>query len=462
MYEPLSVKIGKKPQKKPRGNIISRTINGFLYSGIYTVCVAVWVLLSYAFDLQTVGLTVMIAVACLILIFNKDVLPVLPLFLSFIFLITDYDLLVKPVYLCFYAALVISLIFHFIRFRKKPRLGLLFFPLVFISFALFFGGIFSHFRNTFILGLAPVLTVGPLVLVIYLVFLNGIDPPEYVDVKFYVAFTVLTGGFIAGAELVIAKYMLAYPDFNYAFIPLSGNSNALATVITVGIPTGFYLLYKSGRILPCLALTAFSIFAIYISSSDGCLGIAVFSLPFIFAITYRLSKGVVRRRLVSSVLIIVIILSLIGIYLSTVYAPDYIMEVISKKANETGRLNLYDYAFNLFKQYPIFGVGFGFNDESLYYVSTELLNTFNFHSTIFHTLATMGAFGMIAYGFYYYYRFKILTESRSAFSVFAYFSFTVFITYGLIDPCEFNVIPILSYITVLLLTVEREKYKPLS
>jgi hypothetical protein len=71
----------------------------------------------------------------------------------------------------------------------------------------------------------------------------------------------------------------------------------------------------------------------------------------------------------------------------------------------------------------------------------------------------MGCAGIIAYTIYYIAQFKILFNKNSMFNAFAFISVLMLESYGLIDICRFNVIPLVSYITIITLVVELEKYK---
>ena len=156
----------------------------------------------------------------------------------------------------------------------------------------------------------------------------------------------------------------------------------------------------------------------------------------------------------------VIVASAVGIYFSLNYSTEEIFEFILTRTDDSSRCNLYDFAITLFKKHPIFGAGVGISDDTLFIPDDLKLKNFNFHSTIFHTMGTMGVFGIITYIIYYFCRYRILVVKNTAFSAYVYFSLTMFIAYGLIDTCEFNVIPVLSYITVTLLIAEKCRFLP--
>lgn len=448
--------------KKNNARFFSR-LNDILYDDVYPALVAAWVLFCYVIDLQAAGLFAMIAVACFIFVFKKDILPVVPLFFYFLYLIKDYSTLLGTGYLIAYGALVVSIVFHFIRFRDKFYAGQLLLPLLLLSLALVLGGNLSIFRNRFINGLTVILTVGPLLIIIYSVFVNGIKlgaTPKNFNVKTYIARVAVINGVLLGMQQFLSYYVINTVFAESRILIFWGNSNAFATVIMICIPLCFYLILKTGYIFSWFTVALFLCGAIFRTDSDGCIGISAFLLPFLIVFTYFKIARKYKRRFTVCIVLFIIAVSGITAYLFLTYPTEEIFEYVKTHASSSGRQELYDLAIILFKRHPIFGAGLGFSNDAIYIAEELKLNNFNFHSTIFHTLGTMGVFGALVYCVYYYFRFKIIISENSAYNAYLFFSLTAFTAYGLIDPSEFNVIPILSFLTVLLLVAEKCRFLP--
>ena len=193
-----------------------------------------------------------------------------------------------------------------------------------------------------------------------------------------------------------------------------------------------------------------------LSESDGSSGIVVFSLPFLVVCTFLNMKKQHKQEFALCVFSAVYILCVAGLIFSLTTDLDEIITIVGQKTNENGRSKLYKKAMELFAANPLLGIGIGFVDQSIYQPTADI---FNFHSTFFHVAATMGIFGLIAYTFYFVFRFRIILDGASPFNMFVFFSFVLFEAYGLIDVCEFNVIPLMSYITVLMAITELENVK---
>ena len=93
----------------------------------------------------------------------------------------------------------------------------------------------------------------------------------------------------------------------------------------------------------------------------------------------------------------------------------------------------------------------------LFLIKSVALSSTSFHSTFFHVIATMGLVGLGAYVFYYVQRFKILMKNYNVFTVCMCVAFIIFECYAMVDACEFNAIPLMSAVTMIITIVELTK-----
>jgi O-antigen ligase len=141
---------------------------------------------------------------------------------------------------------------------------------------------------------------------------------------------------------------------------------------------------------------------------------------------------------------------------------DYtlITSFVETALNDSGRNELYNEAVLLIKKYPVFGVGMGYYNDSFSSILGEH-KIFNFHSTFYHVFASMGVIGLIAYVYYYAKRIKIFTLKYSRFSTFGFVSFVLFACYGMINPCEFMMMPVVMNVTLIMAITEVDARKPI-
>ena len=437
-------------------------IKGFLYGFYFPIVICAWAVFCYLFDMQDLGLFVLIGIAGLILVTFNDITPIIPLFTCFVLVVRDYAPLTTLPYIVAYIFLFTCIAVHFIFFPVKGvYLGKLFFPLALVSAALLLGGVLSTHVSNYVHGLASALAVGPAVLFIYVLFLNGINPPKNFDIKIYLSTCMIITTVFAGFELLFIKniYLLFMEELPYPITDLSfgwGNVNTLAAMILIAVPLCAFIAIRTKRLLSCLSVVVYLIAILYITGSDACQGILLFSLPFIALQMIIWSKHGFRRKLIVLTCLAFIFAAAAGIAVINYVPLQEIKELVLVKAYDNGRSKIYKKAFDLFKQNPIFGVGLGYKDDSSYTITN---GRYNFHSTFFHVMATTGSVGIIAYAIYYFAQLKIILNKKTDFNAFGFISILLLESYGIIDICRFNVIPLVSYITLITLLLELDKFK---
>lgn len=446
------------PVTKTRLGKSVSALNGFLYSTYYPLSIAIWAFLCFILNLQTLGLFVLIAVACAILVLIDDLTPLIPLLICFILAVRSFSVLMTVPYLIAYGLLFLCFVCHFIRFPfKNFYLGKLFFPMCLVSAALFLGGILSpNYTANYIKTLLFALSFGPLVLILYLLFLNGINPPKDFDFKTFLVYNIILATLVGCFEVWFIRYEQGEFFFKVARSVFWGNFNTVGAMTLISIPACFYLMVKTGKSLFLFPLIIFMLVTDIVSRSDGSSGIAILALPFLIILTFVKLRKKDRMQFLLCVCFIVFCLCIFGIVAARKFDIDEFLSLIEEITRENGRSILYENAIKLFKNNPVVGVGVGFTDETIYVPQD---GAFNFHSTVLHIAATMGTLGLIAYAVYYYFRFRILLKNNSAFNSFMFFSFVLFEAYGLIDVCEFNIVPLMTYITLLFICTEKENYK---
>ena len=431
-------------------------LHGFFYGSVYPVIVGLFAVLSYLTNQAIIGLLVFGIFACLILLLLDDLTPFLPLPLTVMFIFRDYEIFSSPAAYVIFGLIAICIAAHFFIFPiKKITSGKLYLPLFCVSIALLIGGIFSPYIKDYAKGVSSVLSTGPINLFAYFFLLNFIKPPKGFDVKRYFCYILTVVGCVITVELNLHFYILVEkaPNETLNNIGLT-NLNAAAVLLLVAIPACWYLISRRKRVFLSLPTLVFLYLGMYQTASDGCNGITIVSLPF-FAIFAILRAKNFNKQVIVRVLYVVgfSIAVLMLLYFMQHDVRELINYVISELLNDTGRTFLYEDAIEQFLKYPIFGVGFGYANPLVDWFESHSFAPYNFHSTLFHTMATSGIVGVAAYAYYYVKRFSIITAKNDSFNLFMFFSFTSFVMYGMIDTCEFTFFPSL-FITIFLTMVE--------
>jgi hypothetical protein len=196
-------------------------------------------------------------------------------------------------------------------------------------------------------------------------------------------------------------------------------------------------------------------FTVYVLGSDGCLGASLAGLPFLALLILKNLKGKPKKLFLYALEGAVLLCATALLLLSIVGKMPLLLDFIVKSVNGTsGRDHLYFDALRVFNFYPLFGVGFGYYNHYTLPPYGDVARLFNFHSTFFHVLASLGMVGILAYGFYFYQRFKILTKRNTCFNDFAFMSIGFFTCYGIADCVEFHTMPCVITVTLFILCTE--------
>jgi O-antigen ligase len=231
-----------------------------------------------------------------------------------------------------------------------------------------------------------------------------------------------------------------------------GNTNCAATLFLLSIPACWYLITQVKNIIPFFVILILLYVGIALSNSDGALDISLIFTPIIAFFTYR-KISIFQRSLYLKIILILLITLLVGATIIIgICGLEHLSTILKPPFSDSSRTALYQEALDLFAKYPIFGAGLGYQNPEL---PTLLgVRLYNFHSVLFHVMGTMGIIGIIAYTFYYTERFKILMKNYNAFTCFMLVAFILFECYGMVDTAEFNAIPLMSTLTVIIVIVE--------
>ena len=431
----------------------------FFYGEYYLGYLTLFAAFFYCACTPLLNVYAFVLLGCFLLITYRDLTPLIPLPIFIVLGIRDFSVFSNPACYVVLALAAIAIIAHFFIYPvKKFFIGKLFFPLIVVSIALFLGGLFSEHANTYFNGIVTIVCVGPVILFAYFLFSQYICPPEDFRLANYL-FSIFT--FVGVCCFIeICAHVLIYtkenPEISY-FLLGWGSTNSAATLLLLALPSCAYLIfYGKNRFRDIIFLILIYV-AIYLTESDGARGIAIIFTPIImfFTITSgRLKSNKYQVFIkVCSTLLAVLIVTVIVLVLTEMHT-EILEYFLIKLSNDNRRTELYLEAWELFKKYPIFGVGQGYSPQDSF-LQYSLTITYNFHSSIVHVLATMGIVGVAAYAYYFVARYRILMHELLPANLFAYFAFTMFEIYAAIDTAEFSPIPLLLGVTLLIITIEQ-------
>ncbi len=429
----------------------------FIYSPYFALSIMITSLISYLWGSCYLGLITIALSATIILLFLRDVTPlIIPIFfVTYIF--RDFSIFNTVWCIIILAPVAIALVLHFILYPVKNfKLGGLSLAIAIVCLSLFLGGLLSKYIIEYPRSIANNILIGPLVLIVYLLFINYIEPPEYFDLKNYFCSALVCLGILMCAEIYYFYYHHTYlKDDYFSYLSMGwGNKNGSAMVLLITIPAVYYYLAKSKYVLPYVFTLAFFYLAMYLSNCDGCLAILCAFTPFILLFLFIRTKRYKKRLVIIAEIFVFVFLAFILCILKPQIVDTLIGYLLNKTSDDNLRSRLYREGWALFLKNPLFGAGMGYYNDLYFKPELGLINVYYFHSTLFQTLGCLGLVGVFAYVYYYIARYKILLAKNTSFNLYTFYSFTMITCYGFIDTCEFSIIPTLLFMTILLAVVE--------
>ena len=163
----------------------------FFYGGYFPVYLALIITICYTANLALLGLAVCSILASVIFLCYRDTSPIIPILFMVVLCFRDYAVMNKIWGYIILLPAILSFIAKFflypIRHLKHGKLTL---ALLLVTVAFVFSGAGLSGYN-FFKGLAPMLTLGPTMLIIYLFFSNTIKPPKGFDIRKYLCYCLV-------------------------------------------------------------------------------------------------------------------------------------------------------------------------------------------------------------------------------------------------------------------------------
>lgn len=452
-----------RPLSILRNEALPGKINAFLESPAYVLAIFVLCVLANTLQLELFVYTIYVAVAIYVLLFGKDLLPLMPLFLASYIAPSvrnnpgRYDDSIFTaagggVYLLCLATLLLSAcIFYIIHnwrsfFTKKPALlsGILV-----LSAGYLLSGIgSSQYAEVWQKNILFALLQSLSILLPYWLFCNGVDWSK--PRAGYFSWI----GFAAGCALVLQ------------ILHIYCTSNVIVNGIIVRgkIFTGWGVRNNIGAMLAMMIPFAFHLATRY---RKGWLGTAVGTI-FLVGIFFTCSRNAILISLViyiASVIAMlrytpnrkdnmVTLISLgIGLLIILIFFHNHAYRLFSSLLqtglDPNGRTIIYLNGLKLFTEYPIFGVSFYPPEDSTFIWATQSgFSSFfpgRWHNTIVQLLAGGGIVGLATYAFHRYQTVKHFLKNISRSTVFIAISIAALLLSSLLDCHFFNIGPVLFY-----------------
>lgn len=436
-----------------------RKIESFALSEFYPLFLFLLVYGLVVLDMPAVALCILLALECVICLACDDLVPMLlPLLFIFClcFLCQPYFADMYWIFL-FVIPCAPILLWRFIRDLPKVRLGPAFPGLVAVSVALMLGGVGSLSAAEYF---APgavyhILGLGPLMIFLYLFFKSNasVTRAYHVGDKIAAAMylcVLLLAFFILRAYIMHAH--LAFGEGGIADIIREGLPwrNIAANLMVLLLPFVFYYARRHHPIHAVVACLIYVIMAASGSRGAALCGIIVMALGFLY-LAYR-------RKKTALVLLVLFVAGAVAAFFLRDYIAqimdavfgfhnfgsngDHFIELEGFNIFNESRFKMFLRSFEDFWASPLFGRGLG------YLGNTDIFDVVNpwmigwYHSIIPQIIGSLGLVGILAYGYQFLLRVRLILQAKhTAFVGALAMAYFALLLYSLIDPGLFSPLP---------------------
>ena len=411
------------------------------------------------FSLETYGLVIFASIICLILVICEDLmattLPFMLLSMSLIKCYDSYSTFIGYVWLGI--PVVLCLLFHFIFYRVKIKVGKCFWAILAASVATTTGGIgFLPIENFFsLVGFYYIFGIGFGMLIVYVLLSTYIKAYDDYRLSDRLTDIMIISGLYG--VFMIASYYLMNIDTVLAIqgIIYMQWRNNLSTFFMFILPFAYYKASKN----PYFSLLGILFFGcILLTGSRG--GLVFGGIEFFMCIALLLSFDK-RHRLPYIAIIIGILLAIFFFFQDfySFFGHTFDRLIFGLRGNEKEiRHGLFARAFYDFRSNPIFGTGLTyFGNRDIFHNAKFALCWY--HCEPLQILASFGIVGVVAYIYQALTRLYILMKRKTYFNIAVTVSYIGIEMMSLVNPGVFCPVPYLFLVTFFIVLVEKSNEK---
>lgn len=450
-----SVTKEKLPSLKPLRDFVSGKwfdLIVFLLAGTVYICS------FFEYNVVIPGLIAFCFLISFLLIVCEDLMTTtLPFLLLAMMLIKCYDSYSTFIgYVWLAIPVVGSLLFHFIFYRQKLKMGKCFWAIFAASVATTIGGIgYLPWQNFISLtGFYYIFGCGFGMLLVYVLlssYLKATDEYSLSDkltrimviVGLFGVFMIVTY-YLYNLDTVFAKRGIIYMQMR----------NNLSTFFMFSMPFAFYKTAKNPY-YSFLGLLFF--FCILLTGSRG--GLIFGGIEFFICVAFVV--GIDKKHRIPYLSIIIVILTVSMFFVQDFYhffghTFDRVISLImGLHGNEQEiRVRLFKRAIIDFKSSPIFGTGLTNPMNRDIHHSTKFALCW-YHCEPLQIIGSFGIIGVLGYGYQFIKRLKIILKRTTIFNITIFVSYIAVELMSLVNPGVFCPVPYLFLVTMFIVIVEK-------
>lgn len=442
--------------------VISK-LRSFFLTKSYLIALLIVSCVITTFGLEVAGVIFFVLLISVQLFLCDDILvttaPFLLLCTTVIKCYDSFDTFVKLAWLGI--PLTAGLIYHFVRFRASPHIGVTFWGVVAVAVSITLGGLGIISTKDYFnpVSLFYVLSLGDVMVVLYLLLSGQMSFPREYSVPDYICrimYTVV----LLGIYMVFHAVISVLPTvLETGKLPRLQWSNNVSTLLIIALP--FVYRFRNKTLLH-LSVAFLALIAMFLSGSRGgwVMGTATYALSAIVFIIYRR-----HHRALSAVFFFVSLAALCaGVYemrgyLLSQFVYDAELDKYVFLYSKEPRMRLFERMKNDFSANPLFGRGLGYSGNKDIYDPKKFAMHW-YHSAPMQIIASLGITGIFAYCTQIATGLLALLRSVDSFKLCVLCSFTGLWLMSCVNPGIFCPYPYAFIMMMLLLITESPAAEP--
>ncbi|MBE6706158.1 MAG: O-antigen ligase family protein [Ruminococcaceae bacterium] len=369
----------------------------FCVSAVITIC-----------DWEVKGAIIFVGIISIALVFCEDILATtLPFLLLCVFVTKCYnsfDTFIKFAWMA--APAIFGLLFHFIVYHKKIRIGSTFPGLIAVSVAVLVGGIGTISKADYFRGvtLYYMIFLGLGMVVAYILLKSQMCAPRDYDVREKFITMLYIMGMLAVVMVAVILYKERAVMLEKKTLPDFQSSNNLSTILMFAMPCPFYFIAKKRfKIIHVLAALLIPTTIVMTGSRGGFVfGIIEFFICLIIFSVFDKKRRWFYVGFTVAVIIVAVIWGEKILLFATNHTFDNLISTDEARSGLIGR------AIDGFKQNPIFGHGLGHTGNTDLYSPVKGAMPW-YHMLIPQIFGSMGIVGILAYTYQLFLRGHAIT-----------------------------------------------------
>lgn len=336
----------------------------------------------------------------------------------------------------------------FVKEKGKLKKGKLFYPLLVLDAAFLLGGI-SRFD------IAQFFVVAGLSLAVMIFYIFAINCTE--DFGTYLAKVFVIGAVFISLEIIYAKYRNGnifdgqVVDQRVFFFSAQC-LNTAAIYLMLGMAGAFKLGVGKKTDVPFFLLCLYLMFAVFLSC---CRTMMAVSLPVLIAVYVMFIVYSPKKRNFLIATIVLLVIAAFGAYKFRNKVLEFAGMIIDKLSRGlNGRDSLWEWCWDRFYEYPVFGYGF-ISDEVLPSLRTNVVLA---HNTIIQWLCSLGVIGTALTSYFYAVKYKLLFKNFDRKRIFYLLAIGGVALSGIFDQSP--AVDVFTYLTPILLLAGLENSLP--